>query len=128
MLSPSLLPFAKSISSNAEPWPYLPTFTKSISFLFRKCQWSPETEKSSNWTLSPYKTSFKNKPFKKYEYRLYPCRQQKFEKFKQQSTGKRKIQRHFPVGESLGFQKGSSRRFRVPDSFLARFRVPELSV
>ena len=28
-------------------------------FAFRKCQWSPETEKSSNRTLFPYKTSFK---------------------------------------------------------------------
>ncbi len=41
-----------------------------------KCQWSPEAEKSSNWTLFPYKTSFKHRPLKKYENRLDPGKPQ----------------------------------------------------
>ena len=41
-----------------------------------KCQWAPEAEKSSNWTLSPYKTSFKHRPLKKYENRLDPSKPQ----------------------------------------------------
>ena len=41
-----------------------------------KCQWSPEAEKSSNWTLFPYKTSFKHRPLKTYENRLDPGKPQ----------------------------------------------------
>ena len=37
---------------------------ESVVFGLRKCQWSPEPEKLSNWTLFPYRTSFKNRPSK----------------------------------------------------------------
>ena len=60
----------KTLSRGALALPAAICYINPSVFAYRKFQWSLETEKSSNWTLFPYKTSFKNRPFKKYGNRV----------------------------------------------------------